>query len=130
MHVGTIFRPTAEHVKLNQLDLFEIQNLNYVNSLKLHTANLLVYFDNTSKHNVDRTFDCKCCWINIVAFMCAFFVFFGLCFMHILYPELSKSILIHPLLGVGLGLAALIFDTALSKCGLPFLRREELKARY
>lgn len=130
MAVGTIFRPIA-HVKLDHHDVLDIQNATSLYALKRHVAQMLIYYDHTAKDNLERVYDCKSCWANILCFLTVFCIFFCLCVFHVLFPDFTRQEWFNSLVVFSLSAmyVPLLFQGILERIS-PWLRRDISEERF
>jgi hypothetical protein len=117
--------PTASHVKPDQEDVFATQSgENYLDVLKKHVANLVVYFEQTESYNLERANQLTFCYINTVGFLVAFFLFFALSLVHLIEPNIILLLPEHRLVGALLFIIALLADRSRELSGHPWRRRK------
>lgn len=130
--LGTVFKThQGFHVKPDEDDVYATQaDANYLELLKKHVANIVIYFDHTASDNLERIYQCKCCFVNTIGFLIAFFSFFALSVMHLFEPNRTLVVPAHRVVGLVIIVLALSTDYLVELLRTRWLRREEAPNRY
>ncbi len=126
VRVGTIFEPHSDfHVKPDESDVYAAARSaeSYLQILKTHVSNLVLYFEHTAGDNEKRIYQCKCCFINTTGFLVAFFLFFALSLMHLFEPKFTMVLPEHRIVGFCLFALALITDQLIELSSTKWLRK-------